>query len=74
MTDMYRDIYIVHRDIPVVDVLRVAARMRESLEAFFALERFLARVKPFVFGEMVLVLKGLPADVARKRTGTWKMN
>ena len=48
----------------MIDVLRVAARMRKAFEAFLALKGFFARMESFVFREMVLVFKGLPADVA----------
>ena len=35
--------------------------MREPLEALWALERLLARVKPLVLGQVVLVFEGLVA-------------
>lgn len=48
-------------------VLTVGARMAEPFEALLALKRLLARVKPFVLGQMVFVFEGLVAKVAFMR-------
>jgi len=52
----------------VVDVLAVGAGMGEPLEAFVALERFLAGVEADVLREVVLVLELLVAPVAEPRS------
>lgn len=41
----------------MIHVLTVRARMRETFQAFAALERFFAGVQSLVFGQMMLVLK-----------------
>lgn len=50
--------------VAVVHVLAVGARVREAFEALTALERLLAAVQPFVFGQVVLVLERFGALVA----------
>ena len=43
----------------MVNVLRIGAAVREPLEAFGTLERFLAAVQPAVLRQVVLVLESL---------------
>ena len=45
----------------MIDVLTVGARVRKPLETFWALERFLSRMKAFVLGQVVLVFESLVA-------------
>jgi hypothetical protein len=50
--------------VPVVHVLRVAARVAEPLQTLVALEWFLSAMEALVFREVVLVLERLIAYVA----------
>lgn len=54
--------------VAVVHVLGVGARMGESLAALVTLVRFLPGVQAAVLDQMVLVFKGLVADLALVRT------
>ena len=55
----------------MVDVLTVRPRMGKPLETFWTLERFLARVKSSVFGQVMLVFESLVAVAAFVRTLIW---
>ena len=57
----------------MVHVLAVGARVREALETLLTLERLLAAVQPFVFGQVVLVLERFRAHLALVRSLTCRV-
>ena len=52
----------------VVNMLTVGARVRESFEAFWTLERFFSGVKSSVLGQVMLVLESLVTVAAFMRS------
>lgn len=54
--------------VTVVHVLGVRAGVREAFAALVTLVGFLSGVQPAVLNQMVLMLKGLVADLALMRT------